>query len=358
MIPSARRAALRRRLLAWYDAERRELPWRFAQLGADPYRVWVAEVMLQQTQVRAAIPYYHRFLARFPTLEVLAAAREEDVFAQWSGLGYYARARNLHAAAREALREHGGLPRSLEALRALPGFGPYTAGAVASIAFAIPAAAVDGNVARVLARLFLVRGDPGHGPVRARVDDLARALVDPERPGDLNQALMDLGATVCGKPVPGCGRCPVTALCAARRAGLERVVPPARRRPARRPLVLGCAVVRRGDAILVARQPARGLFAGLWALPSAELRPDDDARRTLARALRGEHDLRAAVREELATCERTLTHRALTLRAFRCELRAPLHETTRLRFASPRALRGLAVPAAARALLVRVADVW
>jgi A/G-specific adenine glycosylase len=253
---------------------------------------------------------------------------------------------------------HGGLPSSLEALRALPGFGPYTAGAVASIAFAIPAAAVDGNVARVLARLFLVRGDPA-GRHRAQVDTLAGALVHPERPGDLNQALMDLGATVCGKPVPGCERCPVTSLCAARRAGLEREVPPARKRPVPRPLVLGCAVVRQGDAILVARRPARGLFAGLWSLPSAELRPDDDPRRALARALRGEHGLRAAVREEVAACERTLTHRALMLRAFRCELRGPLRETRRLRFASPRVLRGLAIPAATRALLEHIAtDLW
>ncbi len=176
-IPPARRAALRRRLLAWYDGGHRALPWRFPQRAADPYRVWVAEVLLQQTQVRAAVPYYERFVARFPTLEALAAAREDEVLALWSGLGYYARGRNLHAAAREALRVHGGLPASLDGLRALPGFGPYTAGAVASIAFAIPAAAVDGNVARVLARLFLVAGDPAAARTRSRLAALAAALV-------------------------------------------------------------------------------------------------------------------------------------------------------------------------------------
>ncbi len=353
-VPFARRAALRRRLLAWYDAGHRALPWRFPQDGADPYRVWIAEVMLQQTQVRAAIPYYERFVARFPTLEALAGAREDEVLASWSGLGYYARARNLHAAARAALAAHGGLPPSLEALRALPGFGPYTAGAVASIAFALPAAAVDGNVARVLARLFLVAGDPGGARARARLAALAQALVDPERPGDLNQALMELGATVCGKPAPRCGRCPIGPLCAARTAGREREVPAARRRAARRPLVLGCAIVRRGGAILLARRPAGGLFGGLWAPPAAEVAARGDPRSALARALLDEHGLRAEVGEEVAACERTLTHRALTLRAFRCRVRGMARGTPRLGFVAPSALEELGVPTAIRALLASI----
>ena len=352
-IPAARRAALRRRLLAWYDAGHRPLPWRFPQRAADPYRVWVAEVLLQQTQVRAAIPYYERFVARFPTLEALAAAQEEEVLALWSGLGYYARGRNLHAAAREALARHGGLPASVEALRALPGFGPYTAGAVASIAFAIPAAAVDGNVARVLARLFLVPGDPAVARTRARLSALAAALVDPERPGDLNQALMELGATVCGKPAPGCRRCPVAPLCAARDAGREREVPPARRRPVRKALLLGCAIVQRGDALLLARRPAGGLFGGLWAPPAAELGAEG-SRPALRAAIRRAHGLALAVGEEVASCERTLTHRALTLQAFRCEPRAPIREDAGLVFARPAELDRLGVPSAMRDLLSRI----
>jgi A/G-specific adenine glycosylase len=351
VIHPARASAVRRRLLAWYDAEARALPWRFPQGGADPYRVWIAEVMLQQTQVRAAVPFYERFVARLPTLEALAGADEEEVLALWSGLGYYARARNLHRAAREALRRHGRLPASLEALADLPGFGAYTSGAVASIAFGIPAAAVDGNVARVVSRLFLVRGDPAGARARARLAALARALVDPERPGDLNQALMDLGASICGKPAPRCARCPLEPLCAARRVGREREVPEARRRPARRPLVLACAIVRRGEAILVARRPARGLFGGLFAPPGAELARGADPVRALARALAAEHALLADVGEEVAACERTLTHRNLTLRAFRCEVRGTIVETPRLRFATPAALARLAVPTAVRALL-------
>ncbi len=352
-IAPARRAALRRRLLAWYDAGHRALPWRVPQRGADPYRVWIAEVLLQQTQVRAAIPYYERLVAHFPTLERLAAAPEGEVLALWSGLGYYARARNLHAAARLALRRHGGLPASLEALRALPGFGPYTAGAVASIAFAIPAAAVDGNVARVLARLFLVVGDPAAARTRARLTALAAALVHPQRPGDLNQALMELGATTCGKPVPACDRCPVAPLCAARVAGRASEVPPPRKRPARRPLTLACAVVRRGPAILLVRRPPEGLFARLWAPPSAELAAGEAPPVALARTLRAAA-LRGRVGPELAACERTLTHRALTLRAFGCEVRGVVREGEALRFVAPDRLGELGVPAAVRDLLSRL----
>jgi A/G-specific adenine glycosylase len=309
--------------------------------------------MLQQTQVATVIPRYERFLARFPTLAALAAAPEEAILAAWSGLGYYARARSLHAAAAEALRLHGGLPDSVEALRALPGFGPYSAGAVASIAFAIPAAAVDGNVARVLARLFLVRGDPGGGRVRARLGALAQALVDPRRPGDLNQALMDLGATVCGKPAPRCAACPVSSLCAARAAGRERDVPRARRRPARRPLVLACALVRRGEALLLERRPSGGLFARLWALPAAEPSAGEDPRDALRRKLLETHGLRAEVGEEVGACGRTLTHRELTLRAFRCAVRGAIPGSGSLRLAAP---ARVALPTAMRALLAKVAS--
>jgi A/G-specific adenine glycosylase len=318
-VPPARRAALRRRLLAWYDAGHRELPWRFPQRAADPYRVWLAEVMLQQTQVAAAIPYYRRFVARWPTLAALAAAADAEVLAAWSGLGYYARCRNLLAAARAALARHGGLPATVEALRELPGFGPYTAGAVASIAFAIPAAAVDGNVARVLARLFLVDGDPAAPGTRARLGALAEALVDPGRPGDWNQALMELGATVCGKPAPRCARCPVAPLCRARAEGREDQVPPARRRPARRGLTLACALVERGGEVLVLPRPTAGLFGGLLAPPAVEVTPGVDPRSALAEAARAA-GLRLEVGEEVAAVDRELTHRALTLRGFACGL--------------------------------------
>ncbi len=405
-MPRSRRVALRRRLLAWYDAGHRRLPWRFPQRSADPYRVWLAEVMLQQTQVATVIPYYERFLARFPSLEALARAGEDEVLALWSGLGYYARGRNLLSAAREALSRHGGLPASLEALRALPGFGPYTAGAVASIAFAIPAAAVDGNVSRVLARLEAIEGAPSARSFRARIDGLARELVGegehgdppgglfadrggarsapprpegerrpsrmrlgrsergdrggarsaPPRPGDWNQAVMELGATVCMKRAPACSRCPVAPLCRANEAGLVAEIPAARLRPARLQLVLACAVVRRRGAILLARRPSGGLFGGLWAPPSATVEPGEDARAALAGALGREHGGRWAVGGEVAACERTLTHRELKLQAFECERSGRLATGHALRWVPAAGLDGCGVPSAVRALLARIPE--
>ncbi|MGC3999118.1 MAG: A/G-specific adenine glycosylase [Anaeromyxobacter sp.] len=356
VLPPARRAALQRQLLAWWDAGHRDLPWRFPQHAADPYRVWLAEVMLQQTQVATATPYYRRFLARWPTLEALAAADDAEVFAAWSGLGYYARCRNLLAAARAALAAHGGLPRSLEALRALPGFGPYTAGAVASIAFALPAAAVDGNVARVLARLFLLRGDPARPEVRARLEALAAALVHPARPGDWNQALMELGATVCARPAPACGRCPLARGCEARRAGAEREVPQARQRAQAKPLWLACAVVERGGAVWLERRPSRGLFAGLRAFPAAEGASAAAARRALAAWAEGAGGGPISAGAPLAEAERLLTHRRLRLAAYRCRAGGGVGEGGAGTWVPLAALTWAGLPAAMQALVASVLD--
>ncbi len=324
-VPPARRDAVRRRLLRWYDAGHRSLPWRFPQHGADPYRVWLAEVMLQQTQVERVAGRYRLFLARWPTLGALAAADEDSVLDAWSGLGYYARARNLLAAAREALRLHGGLPARVEALRALPGFGRYTAGAVASIAFAVPAPAVDGNAARVLSRLFLVTGEPAARRTRQRLWALASELVpgaeggaDRARPGDFNQALMELGATLCRARSPACGRCPLASLCAARLAGRERGVPRPRRRPARSRLVVACGVLERRGRLLVSRREGRGLFGGLWAPPSVEVPSGESPRLALAEAASAA-GLRFRAGPRMAVVERTLTHRDLELEAYRCQ---------------------------------------
>jgi A/G-specific adenine glycosylase len=354
-LPAARRSALRRRLLAWWDRGHRALPWRAPQHAADPYRVWLAEVMLQQTQVATARPYFERFVARYPTLEALAAARDEDVFALWSGLGYYARCRNLLAAAREALSRHGGLPASLDGLRALPGFGPYTAGAVASIAFAIPAAAVDGNVARVLSRLFLVEGAPSEARTAARLRALAEALVEPARPGDWNQALMELGATVCGKPAPACDRCPLAKLCAARAAGREREIPPARPRSARTRVLLACAVVERAGEVLLERRPA-GLFAGLLGFPAVEVSSWDHARRALSRSVRTELALGVRVGAELGRAERLLTHRHLELRAYLCRSLGAEPAAPERTWVPLSELEAAPLPAAMRALVGGIRD--
>ncbi|MBK9517448.1 MAG: A/G-specific adenine glycosylase [Anaeromyxobacter sp.] len=352
-LPPARRAALRRRLLAWYDAAARPLPWRVAQHGADPYRVWLAEAMLQQTQVARVIPYYLRFLEALPTLEALAAAPEDQVLALWSGLGYYARARALRRAAQAARSRHGGLPDTAEDLRRLPGFGPYTAGAVASIAFARREPAVDGNVARVLARLCLVSGDPASPATRRTLWALAGELVDPVRPGDWNQALMELGATLCGARAPACARCPVAGSCAARLAGRERQVPPPRRRAPRRALTLACAVLERRGRLLLVRRPSGGLFGGTWALPSAELEPGA-APAALGATLRRELGAKAArVGPEVARTERLLTHRALVLVGYRCEV-GVLRRQDGARWVARADLDGLGVASAMRALISQV----
>ena len=243
-------------LLSWFAQSRRDLPWR--KEPRDPYRVWVSEVMLQQTRVDVVVPYYERFLARFPTLEALAAAELDDVLALWSGLGYYARARNLHRAAQSC---GGELPRTAEALRALPGFGPYTAAAVASLAFNQDVALVDGNVARVLARVFKLSGD-----ARPQAWKIAGELLPRGRSGQFNEALMELGATVCTPRAPDCARCPLRQACGGKDDPARYPAP--RRRPARPLLRWKALALRRKDgAVLLQRRPAGALFARLWDLP-------------------------------------------------------------------------------------------
>lgn len=272
---------LRARLLAWYDRERRDLPWRVAAGGTpDPYRVWLSEVMLQQTRVETVRPYFERWLTRFPTLEALADAPLDDVLKAWEGLGYYSRARNFHRAVKEVGERYGGeVPGEEAAFGALPGVGRYTAGAVLSIAFGRETPVVDGNVRRVFARLT---DDPR--PTGGALWTLAGRLVTGERPGDLNQALMELGAMVCTPRSPSCERCPLEDRCAARAAGTvgERPAP-----KARKPVpteVHGVAVLTRGDRVLLARRPLAGRLAGMWEFPGAERREGEGSEAAAARA--------------------------------------------------------------------------
>jgi A/G-specific adenine glycosylase len=261
--PPSRVHALRRRLLDHYDRHRRDLPW---HRESDPYRIWVSEVILQQTRVETAIPYYRRWVERFPTLEALAGADREEVMAAWSGLGYYRRARHLHEAALVLRDRSGGeLPSEARDLRALPGIGAYTAGAVASIAFGRREPAVDGNARRVLSRLFDLEL-----PRAAELQGLARALVPPDRPGDFNQAVMELGATVCRPRAPECTRCPVEGLCLARRRGTARCRPGTRRAERVPVFAVGTAVLSSTEGrVLLARRPEEGLLGGTWEFPGA-----------------------------------------------------------------------------------------
>ena len=313
-LPPERREALRARLLEWYDRQKRDLPWRRTK---DPYAIWLSEVMLQQTQVATVIPYWERFLQRFPTVEALAAAPLPDVLAGWRGLGYYSRARNLHGAAQEVVaRFDGKLPSTAAELLTLPGFGRYTAGAVASIAFGEPAPLVDGNVARVLSRVFEVEGAPGDRAREARLWALATELVQGERPGDFNQALMEHGATVCRPESPLCLLCPVREGCLAYRHGRVDELPPARVRAEPKRMTLAVAVWAHQGRLLLARRAEKGLFGGLWELPATEVdadTPDTESTTRLAEAL----GVDVTVHGHLGTVRRQLTHRALSLRLLR-----------------------------------------
>ncbi len=258
-------------LLDWYGVHARDLPWR-AKPGrrADPYHVWLSEIMLQQTTVAAVRAYFQKFINLWPTVHDLAAASLDDVLKAWAGLGYYARARNLHACAQVIAKELGGrFPETEEALWALPGIGPYTAGAIAAIAFDHPAAAVDGNVERVLSRLYAVETPlPSSKP---HIRELAQALVPGARAGDFAQAMMDLGATICTLKSPACGDCPWTDHCAARKMGIAASLP--RRKPkAERPTRYGTAfwIERDDGAVLLRRRPERGLLGGMMEVPSTE----------------------------------------------------------------------------------------
>lgn len=301
---------------AWFDRVARDLPWRRTR---DPYAIWLSEVMLQQTRVETVIPYYERFLARFPTVRELAAAELDQVLALWSGLGYYRRARGLHLCAREVTERHAGaFPGEVEALRALPGVGAYTAGAIASIAFDRRAPLVDGNVARVLARLEGIDEDIRSTAGVRRLWEAAARLVPADRPGRFNQALMELGATVCTPRGPRCGACPVNGVCAARAAGREEELPViAPRRDV--PVVPAvAAVVRAGARVLLARRSEGGLFGGLWEPPMVEAASVADGRALLeGLGVRAGVELREAGR-----VRHILTHRRMEVTVTHAEVPA------------------------------------
>jgi A/G-specific adenine glycosylase len=264
-----------RELLAWYDRHQRVLPWRSTS-GArpDPYAVWLSEIMLQQTRVEAVAPYYLRFLEAFPTIETLALAPQEAVLALWAGLGYYARGRNLHACARTVLARHGGIfPQSEAELLALPGIGPYTSAAIRAISFEAPVLPVDGNVERVLARVFRVRTPLPRA--KAKLRSIAARIAPQWRAGDFAQAMMDLGATICTPRKPKCIACPCQAGCQARLAGEEADLP-RRSRRLKRPLRHGVLywLERKDGAVLIRRRPASGLFGGMPFLPTSEWRAE------------------------------------------------------------------------------------
>jgi A/G-specific adenine glycosylase len=293
--------SIRARLLRWYEDHRRDLPWRRT---SDPYRIWVSEVMLQQTRAQAVIPYYERFLERFPTPAELARAPQEDVLAVWSGLGYYSRARNLHKAARLI---DGAFPRDYETIRSLPGVGDYTAAAVASIAFGLPHAVLDGNVMRVIARVTNDSADTGSPRTRTRFREVARQWLDARRPGAFNQAVMELGATVCLPRAPLCRECPLASVCEARCQQRELQLPVKLRKHAPERIETALAIVEhRGRVLFWQRNAGSRRMAGFWELPSPEQVPGLESRRMIG------------------SFRHTITHQQFVLTVFRgAATRAP-----------------------------------
>ena len=318
VLTRARADRARSRLLDWYDGARRDLPWRRTR---DPYAIWISETMLQQTRVETVIPYWERFLARFPNVEALATADQDAVYDHWAGLGYYSRARNLHAAAKQIVADHAGsLPEEADQLRELPGIGRYTAGAVASIAFERPEPVVDGNVVRVLARWLGIRRDVGDKEIAARIWEEATALARGERPGDLNQAVMELGATVCTPRSPRCDDCPLARSCDARRVGDTETLPIKEKKVKVR-RVRGVAVwLARRDRVLAVKREAGGLLGGLWELPGGDLEPREKPEPGAVRLLGEQLGVEPGGVRRAGSVSHTFTHRELTLHLLRAEL--------------------------------------
>ena len=324
------------KLLGWFRANARDLPWR---RDRSPYRVWLSEMMLQQTQVETVIPYFNRFLDRFPTLADLAAAPIGEVLKLWEGLGYYARARNLHKAAQVIVNDRGGeWPQTVEGLIALPGIGRYSAGAIASLAFGVSAPVLDGNVIRVLCRLFAIQRDPKDAKVREELWQLAEKLLPHSRRADIpmsattgmgmpvlpgtagehNEALMELGATICTPRAPRCEACPIASHCEAKRLGLQDQLPIKSKRKPLPHYDVTAAVVRRNGRILITQRPFGGRLGGLWEFPGGKVEPEETLPRCLRREIQEELGFRVKVGEFITSIDHAYTHFKITLHAFEC----------------------------------------
>jgi A/G-specific adenine glycosylase len=358
----AQLADFRKKLLAWFHRAKRDLPWRRTR---DPYRIWISEIMLQQTRVAAVIPYYDRFLKRFPSVRALANAQLETALQHWAGLGYYSRARNLHRAAKEIVARHGGrFPRNFSEALALPGIGKYTASAILSIAYDKPHAVLDGNVARVLARLGAVRGDLRAPRQWREFENASTAFLATRTPGDWNQAMMELGASVCTPIAPHCEECPVTALCRARAMGMENELPAKRVKRATEKVTLAAAVFLdpRGRTLLVrpdahdAPAEVHDLFSNLWQFPSV-VAPSKNLKKELAKLLHNRYELRAAGLESrmvpLFAARHTVTFRDITLAPFLIRVkRLPAQANSTTKAISLDNVSDLAVSSATRKIAV------
>jgi A/G-specific adenine glycosylase len=330
-----------RLILAWYADNARSLPWRRSQ---DPYSIWISEIMLQQTQVETVIPYYQRWMARFPTLTDLAHSNEQEVLRFWEGLGYYSRGRNLfHAACKVMVEYDGKIPAERDILAHLPGIGPYTAAAIASIAFSLNEATLDGNIRRVLSRLFDISLIARSKECEESLWKLARQLLPHGRAGDFNQAMMDLGATLCTVHNPQCERCPVQHFCQAHNQGTQEQRPVLKPR-AKIPSIIVCAaVITREGKVLIARRPSKGLLGGMWEFPGGKMKDNEDFASGLKREILEELGTVIDIGESVGIYRHAYTHFRVTLHAFYCTLDGkephPL-EASEIRWVAPFELAG------------------
>lgn len=303
-------------LLAWFRRHKRRLPWRKTR---DPYRIWVSEVMLQQTRVATVVPYYNRFIERFPSLAALAEATDAGLMKAWEGLGYYRRALNLRRTARKVITTHAGrLPTTRAELAELPGFGPYTSASVASIAFGEACAAVDGNVMRVLSRLYLVESDIRQPSVRREFEGLADSLLPARQAGRFNEAMMELGATVCTPRSASCAVCPIGIHCRAYATGRVNELPRRSKKPAIPHYEIAVGVIHKRGRVLIALRPAEGLLGNLWEFPGGKRKPDETLEQCCAREILEETGLRVRVGERFAVVRHAYSHFRITLSAFHC----------------------------------------
>lgn len=348
---------LQQALLAWFDANARPLPWR---RHYTPYEVWISEIMLQQTQMERGVSYFLRWMERFPDLPALAAASEEEVLHAWEGLGYYSRARNLLAAARLVMREHGGVfPSDPEAIRALPGIGPYTTAAIASIAFNLPVACIDANVERVIARVFDVDSPVKSGPAAARIAELARRILPEGEARRHNQAMMELGALVCGKK-PRCGQCPLARFCTALHLGIVHERPVPGKKAEITPIEVVTGVLSCHDRVFVQKRLPQGAWGGLWEFPGGRVEPGETPEQAVVREFAEETGFTVRVTAPLGIIRHGYTTYRVRLHCFALELvtddtprpPAPLVLTaaTACRWLERGELESLAMPAAHRKL--------
>jgi A/G-specific adenine glycosylase len=311
-------AMIRKKLQAWYRKNGRSLPWRGV---ADPYRVWISEVMLQQTQVDTVIPYYSRWMLRFPDLAALASAQEQEVLQVWEGLGYYSRARNILRCARVLVKDHAGkLPRDVDQLKTLPGIGAYIAGAIASIAFGIKAAALDGNLKRVLARLAEFRLAVSDAKNATVLKDMLLEILPDKNPGDLNQAFMDLGATICLPRNPLCAECPLKLECTAFQKGIQNELPVKTKKAPVPHYQVAAAVIVKDNKALIDKRSSSGLLGGLWEFPGGKVEAGETLADALIRELREELGVKIAVGEPLGSYRHAYTHFKVTVHTFKATI--------------------------------------